>query len=233
MPGVCPGEWGAGGLWWLHLIDTLKFSQPVYKWTFGPKQGQDFKPLAAPLDPDIGPVLPLPTTPGENQYTWTFAQSCAVFTSILWGPGLGSSSIASVKKFHRQTIYKLKLKSSVKVKLGSLLSWTLNTRRSKTAKDINKPWSSAKALKEKSRGEATSLIASMAAETVVLVLVVILSRFFEPKTSQIMKRSSPQLREDLTFYMLLPCQQKDTNGVSGWLTEETNMAGDNRGLYIL
>ena len=95
---------------------------------------------------------------------------------------------------------------------------------------MNKPWSPAKDLKEKSSGEVTSLTASIAAETAGLALDVISSRLdFEPRTSQIIQRAH---REDidLTFDPLLPCQQKDTKQVSGWPTQETNMAGDNRGL---
>ena len=89
----------------------------------------------------------------------------------------------------RGLIDKLFISLSLQLKLSSKATkLILNTpRRSKTA---NKPWSPAKDLKEKSSGEATSLTASMAAETAGLVLDVILSHFFESKTSQINKTHS-------------------------------------------
>ena len=88
---------------------------------FCPKQDHGLKPLAAPLYPDMGQVSThhLPTGSQKRANTLLPKAVLCTFTSILWTPGLGSSSIASEKRFDRQTIYKLKLKSSVKVKLES------------------------------------------------------------------------------------------------------------------
>ena len=117
--------------WGRFILPRVRFQE-----YFRPKQDHGFKPLAASLYPDMGQVS-TPSPLGHKREPMHFCPKLRSFTSILWTPGLGSSSIASEKRFDRQTIYKLKLKSSVKVKLESYqtkLSLILNTpRRSKTA----------------------------------------------------------------------------------------------------
>ena len=44
----------------LNRVDILGYFRPF----FGPKQGQGFKPLAAPLYPNMGQVPPPPHSPG-------------------------------------------------------------------------------------------------------------------------------------------------------------------------
>ena len=83
-----------GGLVVLHRVGLWSILVLI-----GPNWSRFQPPGSTPLPPSF-------PKPFENQSAGTFAQSYLVFTSILWGPGLGSSSTASVKRFNRHKMFK-------------------------------------------------------------------------------------------------------------------------------